>query len=104
MYFDLLSAPSCVNLAGTVVISGPASFPRNQTGTYSLSVGGLTAGSTPYTYTWSLSRGSILSGQGTSSITINAPSTGSLTITLVVSNCGNSLTGNAVVSVGPAQA
>ena len=102
MFFDALVAATggCVNLAGSAGISGPASAAGGSTVTVTAVTTGITAGSTPYTYAWSVvsnpstNNVPINSGQGTASMSYTqvnaarAPYPSSSTVTLTVSNCG----------------
>jgi len=86
------SGGGCVNLAGSVAATGPTAINRTTgtTATYTANVSQVTAGSTPYTYAWSIVSGpaNITSGQGTASILITTTGTGSFVLRLVLGNCG----------------
>lgn len=99
MYFDALEIVAASGgLSGTLAIIGPASAKANTTNTYTADTSGVVGSG--YTYAWSASYGTIVSGQGTSSISFRFPSSGtpSGTITLTITKTGSSLTATKSVS------
>lgn len=76
---------TCVPVSGGSV-NGTSNVLMNQNYTYSIS--GL-SGTTPYNYVWNITGGTIVSGQGTSTVVVNF-TTVNPTLTAQVSNCQNS--------------
>lgn len=79
---DVIS--SCVNVSGGV-INGLSQVYVNSTQTYSVAN---LAGDTPFTYNWTITNGTIISGQGTDSVTITPTSTGTI-VQCIVTNCSS---------------
>jgi len=88
----------------TVSVSCPDNVPVGQSITYTASVSGGPSGLSP-TYNWSVSAGTISSGQGTSSITVDTTGLGGQSVTATVSVGGAdpscSTTSSCTTSVTP---
>lgn len=83
--FQCTDTGACESVRGGN-INAPAQVSINQPATLSVTQ---LAGSTPYTYTWSTS-GGVISSTSSANTTVTFSQVGTYTITLVISNCGNS--------------
>jgi len=77
------SCPNCKAPCPNISVSCPTSVPQGSPITYTASVVGGGTGVTP-TYNWTVSAGTISSGQGTSTITVDTTGLGGQTVTATV--------------------